>query len=103
MGPVIGLILVVALTTTYVWSVEKNNSIIMQLIDDDLILLNKYTDLFTELSQNHMALYKLLYDAPKTEEGIVYDRGQVILDNIRTSNSAILRLSEKASDQRHLH
>ena len=41
-----------------------------------------YTDLFTACSRYHMGLHALLYDAPKLDEGAIYDRGREIFDHI---------------------
>lgn len=94
-GPATGLVLIFVLTLTYQWYAEKHNILMQRIVDVDVALLDRYTDLFTGLSRYHMALYTLLYDAPTLDEGTIYERGRQILDDIYLTTDAISELAKK--------
>jgi diguanylate cyclase (GGDEF)-like protein/PAS domain S-box-containing protein len=82
-GPILGLVLIIILTVSYLNQINRQNELIRDIAHQDLELLGHYTDMFTQLSNNHIALYELLNKAGKDlDEGEVYDRGTSILDNI---------------------
>ena len=102
-SPVLGLILIIGLTVTYLWHAENNNALMQRVMDQDKQLLDRYADLFTELSRYHLALYELLNDAPDLDEGRIYDQGRVILDGIYLSVQTISKLASEAGRQSQLH
>ncbi len=94
--PTLGLLLVFILGGAFYWQSEKQNAVLTRIAYKDLQLLDRYTDLFTELSRQHMALYELLYDAgQKVDEGEIYDRGVDILDAISILIQAMIGLSQQ--------
>lgn len=101
-SPVMGLILIIVLTATYLWYAENHNVLMKRIVDNDVQLLDRYTDLFTGLSRHHMELYQLLYDAPGLDEGSIYDRGRNILDGIYASAEKISTLAKQESVQNQL-
>lgn len=100
LAPTLGLLLVIVLAAGYVWETQRQNAVITRIASQDLQLLDRYTDLFTELSRHHMLLYELLYDAGRqVDEGEIYDRGRNLLDGISDSTLRMIELSrEKASE-----
>jgi diguanylate cyclase (GGDEF)-like protein/PAS domain S-box-containing protein len=102
-GPITGLVLIFALTLTYQWYAEKHNALLKKIVDVDVAQLDRYTDLFTGLSRHHMALYALLYDAPTLDEGIIYERGRKILDEIDLTTEAIAKLTKENKGGHGLH
>lgn len=91
-NPILGLALIGLLTLAYIGFAEKHKQHMEHISGQDLQLLDRYTDLFTDLSRHHMTLYQLLYDAPRSDEGSIYDRGRALLDNIQLSSNAIMKL-----------
>jgi diguanylate cyclase (GGDEF)-like protein/PAS domain S-box-containing protein len=100
LAPTLGLGLVLVLAVGYVWQAERQNAVIKRIANQDLQLLDRYTDLFTDLSRHHMLLYELLYDAGRqVDEGEIYDRGRNLLDGISASTRDMIELSQvKASE-----
>ncbi|MCB1878375.1 MAG: EAL domain-containing protein [Chromatiales bacterium] len=96
-GPLVGLVLVLVLTGTYLWHAESSNRLLVQLAEEDMGLLDRYTDLFAALSRQHMALYLLLYEAPSLEEGEIYDRGRETLDGIHSVIQDMRHLADNAA------
>jgi diguanylate cyclase (GGDEF)-like protein/PAS domain S-box-containing protein len=104
LAPVLGLLLVILLAAAFYWQTESQNQTLTRIAYQDLRLLDRYTDLFTELSRQHMRLYELLYDAGrKVDEGQIYDRGVEILDAISNLTDEMVRLSGEVSPSRGLH
>lgn len=97
-APTLGLLLVIMLAATFYWQSEKQSAVLMGIAYQDLQLLDRYTDLFTELSRQHMHLYALLYDAgQKADEGEIYDRGVELLDAIAKLTQAMSSLSRQGA------
>ena len=82
-APVVGLIIVLALTASFLWQSENQNNLIDDISSADLTTLGLYTELFTDLSRYHQELYELFNSAGQSvDEGVLYDQGVVIMDNI---------------------
>jgi len=98
-APLLGLLLVIVLAGGFYWQTEKQNGDLTRIAYQDLRLLDRCTDLFTELSRQHMRLYELLYDAGrKVDEGQIYDRGIDILDAISMLTEEMIELSQESRD-----
>ena len=96
LAPIVGLLLVIMLSAAFYWQSEKQNAVLTRIAYQDLQLLDRYTDIFTDLSRQHMRLYELLYDAGQNvEEGEIYDRGVDILDAISDLNQQMSSLSHQ--------
>ena len=92
-SPLLGLLLVLVLTGTYLWHAESSNRLMLHLADQDLALLDRYTDQFARLSQHHMSLNHLLYEAQSRQGTDISQRGSAILDDIHHTIEAIRRLA----------
>ena len=98
LAPVLGLLLVFLMAGAFYWQTENQNAVLTRIAYQDLRLLDRYTDLFTELSRQHIRLYELLYDAgQKVDEGQIYDRGVEILDAIAKLTDEMIQLSRTAT------
>ena len=104
LAPVVGLLLVFLLAGAFYWQTENQNQVLTRIAYQDLNLLDRYTDLFTDLSRQHMRLYELLYDAGrKVDEGQIYDRGVEILDAISRLTDEMIQLSQQSASQDELN
>lgn len=76
-----------ALTLGYYLKSEQQNEVLEQFARQDLSLLSRYIEVFTNLSRHHQEIYQLFNDASSqiVDEGILYDRGVAILDSIYQS------------------
>ncbi|MGD8589214.1 MAG: EAL domain-containing protein [Chromatiales bacterium] len=98
LAPILGLLLVILLGGAFYWQTESQNAVLTRIAHQDLSLLDSYTDLFTDLSRQHMRLYELLYDAGRmVDEGQIYDRGVEILDAISNLTEEMIRLAREGT------
>ncbi|NIU94221.1 hypothetical protein GWN60_26620, partial [candidate division KSB1 bacterium] len=100
-APIIGLIIVLALTGSYFLQIEKQNELIETISDSDLATLSVYTELFTDLSRHHLELYELFNaTGQQVDEGILYDRGVLIADQISSITKNMEDIIESGLIQR---
>lgn len=90
-APLLGLLLLAALTGAFVYELQHQNALLKRVADQDLAAYDRYAEVFTNLSEQHLALYALLYDTRKLDEALLYDRAKLSLNRI---HDAVRRLEQ---------
>lgn len=90
-APLLGLILLIVLTAAFTYESQRENALLTRVAEEELAGLDRYSDVFIALSEQHMALYDLLNSAPKTDEETLYDRAK---ERLYAIHEAIHKLKE---------
>lgn len=102
-APIVGLIIVLALTASYFFQSESQNKLIEKISDSDLKTLSQYTKLFTGLSRYHLEMYELFNAAgQQVDEGALYDKGVFITDKISEITEEMEKLVRSRSGEETL-
>ena len=71
--PALGLALIGLLTAAFVYESRQQNELLIRIVERDFAEFNRHTDVFIDLSAQHIALYDLLTNARKIDEETLYD------------------------------
>jgi diguanylate cyclase (GGDEF)-like protein/PAS domain S-box-containing protein len=80
--PVLGIVLLAALTTAFVFEVQHQNALLKRIADQNLAAYDRYSAVFVDLSEQHLALHELLATAQTLDEVALYDAAKVRLNEI---------------------
>lgn len=80
--PLLGLILLGLLTLAFIYEIQNQNALLTRVAEQDLQGYDRYSQVFIDLSEQHLALYRLLYDAQSLDEATLYDHGKQRLNQI---------------------
>jgi diguanylate cyclase (GGDEF)-like protein/PAS domain S-box-containing protein len=80
--PVLFLLLMGALAATFTLELQHETGLLRKVADQDIAAYDRYSDVFVNLSEQHMALLDLLHDAHSFDEAQLYDVGKNRLNNI---------------------
>lgn len=80
--PLLGLVLLGLLTAAFVVESQRQNGLLDRIAERDFAAFDRYSTVFIHVSQQHMALYNLLYGASKFDEEALYDQAKQRLHGI---------------------
>jgi len=75
-APLLGLVVFSLLTAAFVYESQRQNALLGRITERDLLAFNRYADVFVDLTEQHTALYDLLYGAGKIDEATLYDQAK---------------------------
>jgi signal transduction histidine kinase len=94
LSSLIGLLLVGLMTAAFVLEAQSQNALLTRVAERDLAAFDRYFAIFTDVSEQHMALHSLLSKAPQMKEEQLYELSKERLDAIHKG----VRELEKVSD-----
>src|SRR6266567_8399133 len=80
--PLLGLLLLIALAAAFTYQLRHENVLLKRVADSDIAAYDRYSELFVNLSQQHMALLDVLHGAGENNEDQIYDEGKRRLNSI---------------------
>jgi diguanylate cyclase (GGDEF)-like protein/PAS domain S-box-containing protein len=80
--PVLGLLLMGVLAVAFTWELQHETGLLKRVAENDIAAYDRYSDVFVNLSEQHMALLDLLHDTHIGDEARLYDIGKKRLNNI---------------------
>ncbi len=89
LGPLLGSVVLAVLTIGFSYEFHRQNALLARVAERDLAALDRYAGVFVNLSEEHMALYRLLNNAGKIDEGSLYDQAKGHLYRIQTAIGAL--------------
>jgi signal transduction histidine kinase len=92
---IIGLILVGLLTAAFVIVAQRQNALLIRVAENDLGAFDRYFAIFTNVSEQHMALHSLLRKAPQLKEEQLYELSKERLDAI---HNGVRQLEQASND-----
>jgi diguanylate cyclase (GGDEF)-like protein len=72
----VGLTLLGLLLAAFLYEAQRQNALLTRIADREFAAFEVYSDVFVNLSAEHVALYELLSNAPKVDEETLYDRAK---------------------------
>lgn len=75
-APLLALLVCGALSGAFLYESRRQNALLSRITEQDLSAFNRYADVFVNLTEQHTALYDLLYGAGKLDEAVLYDRAK---------------------------
>jgi signal transduction histidine kinase len=94
LSSLIGLVLVGLMTAAFVYEAQSQNALLTRVAERDLAAFDRYFAIFTDVSEQHMALHRLLSKAPQMTEEQLYELSKERLDAIHKG----VRTLEQVSD-----
>jgi diguanylate cyclase (GGDEF)-like protein/PAS domain S-box-containing protein len=64
------------LTAAFVYESQRQNALLGRITERNFLAFNRYADVFVSLTEQHTALYDLLYSADKIDEATLYDQAK---------------------------
>ena len=95
-SPIIGLVLVLCLSGAFMWHARSHNGLLLDIVDDNLRFLDRYTNLFSSLSREHIALHQLLNEASSLDDKLFETNSRKVLSDIYRSLDVLVALSKDA-------
>lgn len=89
--PFLGLVLIAALTGAFVYESHRQNRLVEEIANNDMVALDRLTSLFVSLSQEHMGIFDLLQDTSRMEGDVLYLQADARLEKIRASARSLER------------
>jgi diguanylate cyclase (GGDEF)-like protein/PAS domain S-box-containing protein len=80
--PLLGLLLLIALAAAFTYQLQHENGLLKRVADSDIAAYDRYSELFVNLSEQHMALLDVLHNANEVNEEQIYDEGKRRLNSI---------------------
>ena len=96
-APLVALVACSLATVAFVHESQRQNTLLSRISDRELAKLDRYSAVFIRLTEQHMSLYELLFDARKLDEEDLYERAKRHLDLIRQAVGEIERVLPPAS------
>ena len=81
-GPLLGLVLLCALAAAFTYELQGETRLLRRLNDSDVAAYDRYSEVFVNLAEQHMALLELLRETRGVDEGQLYDAKKRRLDRI---------------------
>jgi diguanylate cyclase (GGDEF)-like protein len=81
-GPLLGLVLLCALAAAFTYELQGETRLLRRLNDSDIAAYDRYSEVFVNLAEQHMALLELLRETRGVDEGQLYDAKKRRLDRI---------------------
>jgi diguanylate cyclase (GGDEF)-like protein/PAS domain S-box-containing protein len=75
-APLLALLVCSLLTAAFIYQSERQNALLSRITEQDLKAFNRYAAVFVDLTEQHTALYDLLYSAATTDEAALYDQAK---------------------------
>src|SRR6185369_16617179 len=75
-APLLALAVCSLLTLAFVYEFRRQNALLSRITERDLTAFKHYSELFVNLTEQHTALYDLLYSAGKIDEATLYDQAK---------------------------
>ncbi len=75
-APLLGLIVCSLLTAAFIYGSGRQNALLSRITERDLSAFNHYAEVFVNLTEQHTALYDLLYRAGTLDEATLYDQAK---------------------------
>jgi len=86
-GPLLGLVLLCALAAAFTWELNGETRLLKRLNDVDIAAYDRYSEVFVNLAEQHMALLDLLHEARGVDEEQLYEAKKRRLDRIASAVS----------------
>jgi PAS domain S-box-containing protein len=99
-APLAGLVLLGLLMAAFIHESQSQNALLLRVAENDLAAFSRYSAVFIDLSEQHMALHDLLNSAQKMDEGRLYDKAKNALYGIQDSIVAIEKTLPAATQGR---
>jgi diguanylate cyclase (GGDEF)-like protein/PAS domain S-box-containing protein len=81
-GPLLGLLLLGVLTTAFLFELQHQNVLLKRVAEENLAAYDRYSQVFVNLSEQHLALDELLSNTRKVDEEELYDAAKQRLNAI---------------------
>jgi diguanylate cyclase (GGDEF)-like protein/PAS domain S-box-containing protein len=75
-APLLGVVVCSLLTAAFVYESQRQNALLGRLTERDFLAFDRYAEVFVNLTEQHTALYDLLYSAGKIDEATLYDQAK---------------------------
>ncbi len=82
-APLLGLVVCSLLAAAFVYESQRQNVLFTHITEQGLKSFNRYADVFVDLTEQHTAIYDLLYSAGKIDEATLYDQAKQHLYQIQ--------------------
>jgi diguanylate cyclase (GGDEF)-like protein len=86
-GPLLGLILLCALAAAFTWELHGETRLLKRLNDVEIAAYDRYSEVFVNLAEQHMALLDLLHATRGVDEEQLYEAKKRRLDRIANAVS----------------
>jgi len=73
-APLLGLVVCSLLTAAFIYESQRQNALLSRITERDLTAFNRYAEVFVNLTEQHTALYDLLFRAGNSDEATLYDK-----------------------------
>jgi hypothetical protein len=73
-APLFALALLGMLMAAFIYESQRQNALLTSIAEREFATFELYSDVFVQLSAQHVALYELLSNASKTNEETLYDK-----------------------------
>jgi diguanylate cyclase (GGDEF)-like protein/PAS domain S-box-containing protein len=80
--PLLGLLLLGVLTAAFIFELQHQNALLKRVADENLAAYDHYSEVFVNLSEQHLALNELLRNTQKADEEDLYDAAKQRLNGI---------------------
>jgi diguanylate cyclase (GGDEF)-like protein/PAS domain S-box-containing protein len=75
-APLLGLVVCSLLTAAFIYESQRQNALLRSIAERDLTAFNRYSEVFGNLTEQHMQLDDLFNSAAKFDEATLYDRAK---------------------------
>lgn len=82
-APLLALLMCGLLTAAFVYESQRQNALLNRITERDFAAFDRYSAVFVNLTEQHMALYDILLSAGKIDEATLYDQSKQRLYTIR--------------------
>jgi diguanylate cyclase (GGDEF)-like protein/PAS domain S-box-containing protein len=89
--PLLGLVLLGVLMAAFIFESQRQNELLTRVAERDLASYDRYSEVFINLSAQHIALYDLLTNARKLDEEALYLQAKARLNTIHQAIGDIER------------
>ena len=80
--PLLGLLLLGLLTAAFLFELQHQNALLKRVAEQNIAAYDRYSEVFVNLSEQHLALHELLRNTQKLDEEALYDGAKQSLNRI---------------------